>query len=233
MLKKESKWIQIELSKFAVKELNPILSIGSGSIESRTVSQPWISNCVYNPLSSRGIKVVHHELFPDMGIDIAGDLLDSRFQKVLEATNVASILCLNVLEHISDRSVVISTLSKTLRRGGILILTVPRRYPYHPGPIDTLFRPTCDSLAAEFKGFETIVARSLKCESLLIHWLYQPKRFKSLRKVITMGAGVFLEKKPDRSMGKMLSRQNDMSIFEKLRVAFFSTEQTCLILRKL
>lgn len=56
------------------------------------------------------------------------------------------VLCFNLLEHLSNIPMVITGLKKVARNGGYLLITVPRRYPYHPDPIDNFLRPRCKTL---------------------------------------------------------------------------------------
>ena len=49
--------------------------------------------------------------------------------------------------------------------GGILVITVPYSYPYHPDPIDTLYRPSAEELCALFPGYEVLYAQLIRSES--------------------------------------------------------------------
>ena len=51
--------------------------------------------------------------------------------------------------------------------GEAMLVTVPKRYPYHPGPIDTLFRPRVDELASLFPRLSLVSGAEIRCESLL------------------------------------------------------------------
>ena len=45
-----------------------------------------------------------------------------------------------------------------VRPGGIIVVTVPRSYPHHADPIDTLYRPTPEEAAALFPQTALVAA---------------------------------------------------------------------------
>jgi hypothetical protein len=45
-----------------------------------------------------------------------------------------------------------------VRPGGIIVVTVPRSYPHHADPIDTLYRPTPEEAAALFPHSSLVAA---------------------------------------------------------------------------
>lgn len=53
-------------------------------------------------------------------------------------------------------------------QNGYLILSVPNAFPYHPDPIDTLFRPTVDELVALFPGTHCVAAEIVPCGRLFV-----------------------------------------------------------------
>ena len=62
----------------------------------------------------------------------------------------AALLCCNVLEHVRDPGEFARRCAMLVRPGGVIVVTVPRSYPHHADPIDTLYRPTPEEAAALF-----------------------------------------------------------------------------------
>ena len=59
-----------------------------------------------------------------------------------------TVFCNNVLEHVPDPALFAQRCFDLLPPGGRLVVTVPRSYPHHRDPIDTMFRPTPDEICA-------------------------------------------------------------------------------------
>ena len=123
---------------------------------------------------------MHHDLEPTAGVDIAGDLTDSAFLRSLEQLEIRSVMCCNVLEHVPDPAQVAAAIERVVAPGGYLLVTVPSRYPYHPGPIDTLFRPTVGELRLLFPTLTVTSSAEVRCESLIGYLLASPTKRASL-----------------------------------------------------
>ncbi len=106
-------------------------------------------------------RTVIHEFEPAPGVDLCGDLLDPDTWAEIAATGIRSAVCTNLLEHLADRQRFVELVSSTLPPGGRLLVTVPGRYPYHPDPIDTMYRPSPDQLSRTFGSFEVLSADSV------------------------------------------------------------------------
>ena len=78
VLRAEAAWLGRRLEGLPPPDLSPLLSVGSGETELRA-TQPWLDERVYAPLVRRGVRVLHHELHPGSGVDVAGDLTDPAF----------------------------------------------------------------------------------------------------------------------------------------------------------
>jgi hypothetical protein len=97
--------------------------------------------------------VLHLDAKAAPGVDIVADLGDPDTVKAMKGRGFQSLLCSNLLEHVEDRQQVARTLLELVpAHGGILIVSCPYRYPYHPDPIDSRFRPTPSELADLFPG---------------------------------------------------------------------------------
>jgi hypothetical protein len=142
MLSNEAKWVGRVLTGLPADAF-PLLNVGSQTRWFREVDQPSIEQHLFGPLRRAGRTVVHTDLREGEGIDVSGDLMDAAFRRrLVEDYGVRSVLCCNVLEHVSDPVLIAATLAEVVeRRGGHLVVSVPRSFPYHPDPIDTMFRP--------------------------------------------------------------------------------------------
>jgi hypothetical protein len=148
MLTAEAKWVARVVTALPADAF-PLLNVGSQTREFRERDQPAIESQVFAPLRAAGRKVVHTDLREGNGIDVSGDLTDEAFRTDLMLSHgIRSILCCNVLEHVSDPYLMAASLARLVdETGGHLIVTVPRSFPYHPDPIDTMFRPSTGDLA--------------------------------------------------------------------------------------
>lgn len=183
MMHREAVWIRRVLEGFPAP-LTCVLSIGSGTERFRTEVQPWIGREVFEPLEARQVRVVHHELAPGAGIDIAGDLNDPDVLDALESVGADLVLCLNVLEHVPDRTGLAGRLERIPIQGGHLLVTVPRLFPYHPDPLDTLYRPRPDELLELFQHLDPVDRGEIACESLLGYWMRTPGKTASLKNFV-------------------------------------------------
>ena len=181
MLRAEAAWLARRLEEIPADRLSPLLSVGSGHAELRA-TQPWLEERIYAPLARRGVRVLHHELEPAPGVDVAGDLTDPAFLASLRKLEPRSLMCCNVLEHVPNPTELAGAIESLVRPGGYLFVTVPRRYPYHPGPIDTMYRPTVDELRTLFGRLELIEGAEIRCESLLSYILSSPTKGTAFRR---------------------------------------------------
>ena len=150
MLANEARWIGQTLNKLESRELSPVLNVGSATAEFRKSVQPWIDTEIFAPLRNRGVHVEHTDIQQGGGVDLPGDFSDDTFVNQLMARQYRSVLCCNLLEHVEDREGIAAKLTGLVSPGGYLIVTVPRCFPYHPDPIDTMFRPDVAELSRLF-----------------------------------------------------------------------------------
>ncbi len=233
-MRREAAWLGRRLGEIAIRDLSPMLSVGSGTKAFRAAFQPWIESDVYGPLGERGVTVLHHEMFAAPGVDVVGDLGDPDVRDHLRQLGVRSVMCLNVFEHVLDREGLADALVGCLPRGGIAVVTVPRRFPYHADPIDTLFRPTAEELGRLFRGIELVDTGTVKCESLLSHWLSKPGKLKAVRKAFN---GLTRTRSSSNEGPSSESRSDDRefagpSLRSTLSMLLGSTEVTYAVLRR-
>ena len=169
MLRNEAAWLKRQLAALPASGLDPLLSLGSGGADFRDGKQPWIAEGIYAPLEQRGVHVVHHEFSPGPGVDVAGDLADPVFLDSLTALETQAVICCNVLEHLADRQPLLKAFGTLVAPGSVLVLTVPRGFPYHADPIDTMYRPSVAEVAADLPGFRLVTGDEVPCGTL---WRY-------------------------------------------------------------
>ena len=97
----------------------------------------------------------------DTGVDLAGDLCDLDFLQKLSEMNIQSVLCSNLLEHITNREEICQIISSIIPKSGYIFVTVPYKYPYHRDPIDTMFRPDIQELSSLFPDFKIVTGEIL------------------------------------------------------------------------
>ena len=152
----ESQWLGERLARLPSADLFPLLDIGSSTLEFRTVAQPWIDQYIFEPLRSRGGKVIHVDRKAGPGVDIVGDLLDPDFQREVVALGAKSVLASNVLEHVVARQQLCDFIAEVVPRGGYIIVSGPQQYPYHEDPIDAMFRPTVQEVVESFPRINVV-----------------------------------------------------------------------------
>lgn len=163
MLKAEAQWVGHSLRELPSDAISPLLNVGSSTGEFRRTVQPWITQEIFNPLAERGVAVDHLDIKEGEGIDLHGDLMDEAFVNGLSTRGYRSLLCCNLLEHVHDRSLISARLESLVPEGGYLIITVPREFPFHADPIDTMFRPSPEEIAQLFCLCHLVTGDVLDC----------------------------------------------------------------------
>lgn len=158
MFDAEARWIGDRLAAIPSAMLSPLLNIGSSTGEFRETIQPWITRHIFGPLAARGVEIVHLDARDGAGIDIRADLLDDVDFARIRATPYRALLCCNVLEHVPDPGEFARRCAALVTPGGVIVVTVPRSYPHHADPIDTLYRPTPEEAASLFPAASVIAA---------------------------------------------------------------------------
>jgi SAM-dependent methyltransferase len=152
MLIEEAQWLGDQLRALDPARVFPLLDIGSSTAEFRTRDQPWIDRLIFAPARLAKRTVLHIDAKPAPGVDIVADVNDNKAMDALAGRGFNSVLCSNLLEHVPDPAAIAKRLVELVPHGGYLLVSGPYRYPYHPDPIDTMFRPTPSELAAIFPG---------------------------------------------------------------------------------
>lgn len=97
-----------------------LLDLGAGN-------QPF--KVWYSSLAQRCVAV---DVAPAPGLD----LLSMAAPLPFASATFDTVLCTSVLEHVHDAEAVVSEMSRILKPGGRLIITVPFLYPTHEAPYD-------------------------------------------------------------------------------------------------
>ena len=130
--------------------LDTCINLGSGDIVHQRTKKPWVEGFVFDPLRSRGVKIVHTDLIMSDGVDLKIDLSsEGDLQMLKKIGNSRVFLLCNVLEHVPEefRPTIVSSIKSIMNRFDHLIVTVPFRYPFHADPIDTGYRPSATELS--------------------------------------------------------------------------------------
>jgi len=151
MLLEESVWIGARLASLPDEQLFPLLNVGSSTAHFRSVTQSHIEREIFAPLAARGGQVIHVDIKAAEGVDIVGDLTDTTFiTRIRQTVRPRALIVSNLLEHVPDAAATANRLLKLLPGGGLLVVSGPHSYPYHPDPIDTRFRPALADVHALF-----------------------------------------------------------------------------------
>lgn len=156
MLRPEARWFGQRLRALSTEAVYPQLNLGSQTLHFRTQEQPWIDAFLFAPARQRGGVVVHADLQAAPGVDLVGDLTDPQFLTQVQNLRFRSVICSNLLEHVIGPRRIAEAATAAVVPGGYLFVSVPFRFPYHPDPIDTLFRPRPAELAALFPGTKVV-----------------------------------------------------------------------------
>jgi hypothetical protein len=217
VLIEEARWLGAQLDVLDRHDVFPMYNIGSSTEHFRCVEQPYIDEYLFKPIRARRFKVVHVDTKAAKGVDLVGDLTDPDFLRDLRQLEIKSIMCCNLLEHVTDRRLVCGALLSMVPPGGYLFVTVPYRFPYHEDPIDTLFRPRIDELAALFPGTTLQVAEIVHARRASLEM--SDSRWPLLRMIVRACAPFY---RPRRWYG-VVRGLYDMAIGYRV---------TCVVLRK-
>lgn len=158
MFREETLWIRAALGQTVTEPLD-VLDVGASTLTFRTQVQPHISENVHTPLVERGCAVRFLDIKADEGVDIVADLTQKNLPPSVFSRRYDLVICCNILEHVADRDTFMANLVRLAKQDGKLLITVPQRYPWHADPIDTMYRPTPDEIAA-------LISRHVPCNTV-------------------------------------------------------------------
>jgi hypothetical protein len=160
MMRCDAEWLAQMLATLSDADLSPLLNLGSSTRRFREAEQPYIHALVFAPLEARGVRVIHADIKAAEGVDLVGDVFDDGDFARMKAIGARAVLCTHMFEHVLDREELARRLLELIPIGGLFFVTVPASYHEHNDPIDTLYRPSPEELAALFPGQE-ICAKAL------------------------------------------------------------------------
>lgn len=165
MLLDEARLMRQWIANIALHPGSICLNVGSSTREFREEVQPFIEREILAPLRARGCEIVNCDLKKEEGVDEEGDLLDPSFQQHLAAHRPHLVICSNLLEHLVDPVPFATACGAIVRPGGACLFTVPRSFPYHPDPLDTMFRPSPAEIANLLPAFEILDSAEIEAGS--------------------------------------------------------------------
>ena len=91
-----------------------------------------------------------------------GDVTNPKFMEKLKNIGFKSVICSNLLEHVPEKSrkEICDSLSELIPEKGYFFISGPYKFPYHPDPIDTMYRPNIEEMASLFPN-TTIIESSI------------------------------------------------------------------------
>ena len=145
MRKEEALKIKEIKEKFYKKNkiFKNIINLGSSNIKELGVKKPW-SQTIFEPYKNTNSKVIHVDSQKFPGVNIVQDLsLPNSFEIFKKLKGSKLFILTNVLEHIPKKAHVelFNKIENSMGKGDGLIVSAPYDYPYHPDPIDNLYRP--------------------------------------------------------------------------------------------
>jgi Methyltransferase domain len=174
MMKCDALWLSETLARFDLREVSPVLNLGSSTRRFREIEQPHIAHLLFQPLAARGVEVIHSDLKHADGVDIAGDIFDDQVFAAIRARNPKSVICSHMFEHVLDREALAARIMALLPNGGYFFVTVPSSYHQHNDPIDTMYRPSPAELATLFPGQKIIEQKELIGDTYWVHIRKRP-----------------------------------------------------------
>lgn len=167
MLIEEARWFSRRVLEMDPARVFPMLDAGSSSERFRKRVQPWIDAHLFRPMRERGLRVTHADATDAPGVDLVGDFRDGGFVERLVRMRFQSVMCCNLLELVPNREEIARALSAVVPRGGYLFASANFSYPYHPEPVDTMFRPGVEELAGLFPSTVLETGEILRCGTYL------------------------------------------------------------------
>ena len=152
MLCEEAKFIGKIMYELDPKDVFPLCNLGSSNDELAKLRQPWIDEYIFKPARESNYKVVNVDIKEHPGVDLVGDVTDPKFMNNLKEMGFKSVICSNLLEHVPKESIteICESLIEFIPTNGYMFVSGPYKFPYHPDPIDTMFRPNIEEMAECF-----------------------------------------------------------------------------------
>lgn len=162
MLIEEAKFIGKNIHQLIPEDIFPLCNLGSSDESLTKNRQPWIDEYIFKPARDKGNKIINIDIKNSEGVDLVGDVTNPNFMKKLKEIGFKSVICSNLLEHVNEKSrrEICESLVELIPKGGYLFISGPYKFPYHPDPIDTMYRPNIEEMAGLFPNC-TIIESSI------------------------------------------------------------------------
>lgn len=187
----EAAFIGSLLNGFSAERISPVLNLGSSTLRVRKIEFPHIDREIFTPLEERGVQIIHSDLKADEGVDIVGDIYDCDVQAKVRSIGAKVVICCNIMEHVADAAEFARISGSLVPPGGMIIVTVPYSYPFHPDPIDTYYRPLPAEVAQLFNGFELEQAQIVEDTTYLQDLLRDKTVAQLMRQLVSHGLKFF------------------------------------------
>jgi hypothetical protein len=184
----ESCAIKSMLSDYQLRVGRPfahVINLGSGDVDKLKNDKPWVFENVFLPLKISGANIIHSDFKNFGGVTHVCDLrLPEALSFTKDMHGPKLFILANVLEHVpkTARNNILNKIFSAMKKDDGLLVTVPNQYPYHPDPIDTLYRPSPQDLYGLIKlnwiEGKVIAAGSYREEFLNM------KTLKKIRKIL-------------------------------------------------
>lgn len=184
MFVEEALWFGRNIARLNPVSIFPMCNVGSNTGYFRKERQPWIDEYIFRPIREKGQLVKHLDIQEGPGVDIVGDLTDPYFLKSMAEMEFKSIFCSNLLEHLPNPRKLTEILVSLIPNEGYIFVSVPFSIPYHPDPIDTMFRPNVDELASLFPGTQIYCGEIVRAGNLVQEVMRTPYKSKLFKKLI-------------------------------------------------
>jgi hypothetical protein len=165
VLIKEAEWVGAQLGRLSDDEVSPLLNLGSSTEDFGVRQQPHIRELIFEPLRRRGTRVVNVDVKRAAGVDVVGDICEPAVAQQVREAGVRAALVSNLLEHVPDPAAMAGAVIDVIPPGGVIVVTGPRRFPYHPDPIDNRFRPDAEEAAQLFPGTTVVETATIDAGS--------------------------------------------------------------------
>lgn len=161
MLPDEAALIGLWASQLQLGTGSVCLNMGSSTTTFRENTQPFINDKILEPIARTGCRIINCDVKADSGVDEVGDVLDPSFQKRLIRYTPDLIICSNLLEHLTDPVGFARACGEIAKPGGHCLFTVPRSFPFHPDPLDMMYRPSPADIATLLPDWQVIQTQEL------------------------------------------------------------------------
>lgn len=187
MLVKEAKLIGniLENIQSKYKRLT-ILNLGSSTDDFRKRQQPYISKYIFSHLDINVTRVVHVDLKDELGVDVVADITKTSDLDILREFPADVLLVSNLLEHVRSFEQTCLNLTKLMNDHTVLIITGPRKFPYHPDPIDNGWRPDVEDIRLAFPNLKVSAYQILESPNLQFATLDSNLVYKSIKYLVRL-----------------------------------------------